>query len=717
MSRPGYPLSLITLALGASFSPTLLAQAIELAAAQPVQLQTVEVYGTTDSGYQVRRSSTATRTDTPLIDVPQAITVVTREQVQDQAAQSIGDLVRYVPGVGMAQGEGNREAPVFRGNTSTSDFFLNGLRDDVQYYRDLYNIERVEILKGPNAMIFGRGGVGGVINRVTRQADWREVSELGLLTGSHGEARATVDLGRPFNQQIAGRVTAVVERSESFRDQVTVERRGINPTLSLRPGENTTVTLGAEYFRDERVADRGIPSRNGKAFATDRSSFFGDPGRSPTDTELSTASIGIEHQFSERLELRNRTLSGHYDKFYQNVFASGPVSDSGTVPMQAYFAATDRSNLFNQTDLIYRLQTGPLSHTLLAGIEVGRQLTDNFRLSGQFADGADADSNPDSTFTANASAPTIDQPLVAWVQGTNDGNNRSTTRIAAVYAQDQVSFGSHLDLIAGLRFDQLEVDFDNRRSGVADADRRIETRDGLLSPRLGLIYKPVEQASVYASYTLSYLPRAGEQLGSLSVSNRELDPEEFRNYEVGAKWDPRPHLSFTLAAYQLDRSNVLIPSSTPGGASSLADGARTRGVELGVSGQVTKAWSVAGGYALQDGGLTATTSSTAQEGARLANLARNTASLWNRYDFSRRWGTGLGVYYRSHSFASTSNTVRLDGYTRVDGALFYTHSPRLKAQLNIENLLGEDYIVNAHNDNNLLPGAPLSALLSATLSF
>lgn len=712
-----YPRHALALGLALAFSPAGYAQTIETA--PPVKLDTVEVTADAPNpgSYHSSNTRTATRTDTPLVDVPQSVSVVTRAQVQDQSAQNLADVVRYVPGVGMAQGEGNREAPVFRGNASTSDFFVNGLRDDVQYYRDLYNIERVEILKGPNAMIFGRGGVGGVINRVTRVADGRTVRELSLQAGSEDNKRVTVDVGQAFNANVAGRVTALYEDSESYRDGVTLERQGLNPTLRFSAGPNTTVTLSGEYFKDERIADRGAPSRNGKPFESDNSTFFGDPGRSPTDTEVGLLGATVDHRFVNGLSLTNRTLYGSYDKFYQNVFPSSGVAANGTFGVQAYFSATDRQNLFNQTDLTYKLKTGRLQHTLLGGVEIGRQLTDNLRLSGQFADGPDAGTAPDNTFTAQASNPTINEPLVGFVQGgAADGNNESVTEIAAIYVQDQISFSSKFDAILGLRYDQYNTDFTNRRTDATAAGREIETEDGLVSPRAGLIYKPVEQASIYVSYSLSYLPRSGEQLGSLTPTNAAFDPEEYTNYEVGAKWDFRPDLSLTLAFYQLDRSNVILSGATAG-TTILGDGAETQGIELGISGNVTKAWSVSGGYAYQDAKLTATSAATAQDGAALANTPRNTVSLWNRYDFTQQWGAGLGVFNRSAMFASTSNAVKLDGYTRVDAAVFYRHSPTLRAQLNVENLLDEDYFVNAHNDNNSLPGASTQFRVGVTANF
>ena len=293
-------------------------------------------------GYKAETTSTATKTDTPLRDVPQSITVVTRQLIDDQNMQNLADVVRYVPGIGMAQGEGNRETPVFRGSSSTADFFLDGMRDDVQYYRDLYNIDRVEVLKGPNGMIFGRGGVGGVINRVSKEAGWTPVRELSLQGGSDSNRRIAVDVGQAFDENSAFRINGMYEDSDSYRDGVTLERYGVNPTLTLRAGEKTRIVVGAEYFKDERVADRGVSSWQGRPVETDPSTFFGDPEQSPVDATVKAVNALVEHEFNDTFTLRNRTRYGDYDKFYQNVFP-GAVTGGTTVALSAYNNATQRS--------------------------------------------------------------------------------------------------------------------------------------------------------------------------------------------------------------------------------------------------------------------------------------------------------------------------------------------------------------------------------------
>lgn len=661
-------------------------------------------------GYAVDRSSTATKTDTPLRDVPQSISIVTEDLIRDQAMQSMGDVVRYIPGFGMAQGEGNRDAPILRGTASTADFFVDGLRDDVQYFRDLYNVDRVEGLKGPNAMIFGRGGSGGLINRVTKQADWNDASQVSVTLGSWSNRRVTADVDRALSDNAAFRVTGVYEKSDSYRDGVSVERYGVNPTFAFRIGENTQVTLGYEHFKDERTADRGIPSLGGRPLETDPSTFFGDPELSPTWARVNAFSALIEHDFGNGTMLRNHTRYADYDKFYQNVFPGAVNPANGTVAISAYRAWTQRENFINQTDLTFSFDTGAVVHRFLTGVELADQDTDNFRETGYFPAAANGGAERTSV-----SVPLTDpRPRlpVSFRQSATDADNHGVARTAAVYVQDQIEFSPQWQAILGLRYDSFRVDFSNHRNGST-----IDSDDGLVSPRAGLIYKPAEPVSLYASYSLAYVPRAGEQLSSLSPTNAAFDPEKFRNYEIGAKWDVTPVLSATAAVYRLDRNNVVAPDPLDPTRSILVKGQRVEGVELGLSGNITDNWRVLGAYAWQDGEVLETQSATVQAGATLAQVPRNTFSLWNRYDISPRWGVGLGALYRSRIYASTDNLVQLPGFMRFDGALFFRVNDNVDTQLNVENLLDRKYYASAHSNNNITPGSPRAFRLSLNARF
>lgn len=649
-------------------------------------------------GYIGKRSSTATKTDTLIRDIPQSISVVTEDQIEDQAVRSIEDAVRYTPGITMAQGEGNRDAVVFRGNQSTADFFIDGTRDDVQYYRDLYNIDRVEVLKGPNGLIFGHGGSGGVINRVSKEATWDPVRELTLQAGSYAQKRAAIDIGQAINEVAAFRLNAVAEDANSYRDGVSMRRHGINPTVTFLPTEKTKIVLSAEYFTDHRTADRGIPSLNGRPFSTDESSFFGNADLSDTEVEVQNYSALIEHEFDNGVTLRNRTRYADYDKYYQNVFAASAVSaTTGTYIVDGYRDDTQRENLFNQTDVLYNLQTGSVEHKLLGGVEFGRQDNENFRKNAVFTSAtAVAASSP--TYTGGVLFPTKNR------------NSRTDIDILGVYFQDQIVFNPQFEAVIGARYDKFEIE----HKDLAGAGTRITEDDDFVSPRAGLIYKPVEPVSLYVSYSQAYVPRSGEQLNSLTVTSATFDPEKFKNTEVGAKWDISDEFAFTAAIFKLERTNVAV--NTGAATSELVDGQDTKGLELGLNGQVTHAWSIIGGYTYQKAELVDTTSIGA-DGAIAPNTPRHSFALWNRYDFNETWGAALGVISRSDMYAAFDNSVKLPGYTRLDAAVFAQLDKNLSLQLNIENLLDKEYFLYAHNNNNISPGSPTAARATLIYDF
>lgn len=675
-----------------------------------------------DEGYRAGRIVSATRTDTPLVDVPQSISVVTADAIRDTAATSIGDAIRYVPGVTTAQGEGNRETIVFRGNASTADFFVDGLRDDIQTYRDLYNIERLEILRGPNAMIFGRGGVGGVINRVTKQPDWEQRIAGRFEVGNYDFYRGSVDLGAPISDSVAFRLNGVYENSGSFRRDTDLERWGVNPTLAFRLGETTLVQLGYEHFEDDRTSDRGIPASGpvpavGAApigpLSGVRRTFFGDPDNSYNFTNTDAVQLAIEHRFSDAVTLRHRTRYSDHTKFYRNVFvtsvrnsASGPLID-----LQGYQVLTERENLISQTDLTARVATGSIEHTLLAGFEYNRQATSNLRVSTDFDPGAATV----RTIQVPIGNPTIFRSDRVFSPVASDGNNDGTLNGYAVYLQDQIELNPWLQVIAGLRYDRIDLDFEDRRASATQ--RVFDFSQDLWSPRLGVVVKPVESASIYASYSRTALPRFGEQLGSLTPSNANFQPEEFENYEIGVKWDLMPALNVSAAIFQLDRNNVAIPDPVNPTLTILAGAQRTRGFELGVNGSVTPQFHVTGGYTYLDAEFTENTSATVLKGNRTANTPRHIASLFGRYDVTEQLGAALGVVHQSARFASTDNLVRLPGYTRFDGALFYDVTPKIRLQANVENIFNRRYLVNAHTNNNIQPGAPTTLRAAINVRF
>lgn len=674
-----------------------------------------------EDGYKVSDSRSGMRTDTPLIDTPQAVNVVSVKQIADQASNSISEAIRYVPGVFSAQGEGNRETLVFRGNSTTGDFFVDGTRDDVQTYRDLYNIERLEIFKGPNAMIFGRGGIGGLVNRVTKVADWQMTRDFRLEGGSDNFVRAQFDLGAPINDAFAARITGVYQDGDSYRDGVNFNRWGFNPTVSLKLGNDTIIHAGYEHFQDDRVADRGVPAQFGAGIngavvgplATPRNQFFGDPGDSPTGTNTDAASLLIEHYFSEAVSIRNRTRYADYDKFYQNVFPGAVNAAETTVALSAYRQFTKRENLINQTDFNAEFNTGSIKHTLLIGAEFARQKTDNIRQEGRFAGNL-------ASLVVPIGQSNIDTDLT-WTQIASSGDNEGVTNIAAGYIQDQIEFSSAIQLVVGGRYESVKTQVTDRRTigFPANQQREFVVTDNLFSPRVGVILKPAENASVYIGYSRTYLPRSGDQLTGLSVSNQSLAPEIYQNYEIGAKWDILPALNVQAAVFQLDRDNVLALSD-PNNASSPTvpvGRQRTRGVELSAAGNITKAVSLVVAYTYSDGKFLDNVSGTVLAGNLIPNMPKHSASLWTRIDPLPDFGAAVGVIYAGKRFAATDNFVALPEYTRVDAALYYTINPQLSAQLNVENVFNTRYYLYAHTNNNITPGSPTAFKVSLSAKF
>lgn len=664
-------------------------------------------------GYITRNISSGTKTNTALLNVPQSVTVLTKEFIRDQDFRSIGEAVRYVPGVVPHQGEGNRDDVVIRGQRTNADFFIDGIRDDVQYFRDLYNTQRIEVLKGPNAMIFGRGGGGGVINRVQKEADGVSIREVTVQGGSFDNKRVTIDTGGAVNENVAARINAMYENSGTYRDYGHLERYGINPTVTIR-GEDTKVKLSYEYLHDDRTADRGIPAqgtvpaptnaRPTVPFATNASTFFGNPDQSYSKQDVHIANAVIDHDFNNGLSVKNSSRYANYDKFYQNVFPTTTffVDPAGRASISAYNNLAQRENLFNQTDWTYKTNTGPVLHTIVFGTEFGRQNTFSLRNTGQI--------NGGTTLLVPASSPTTFAPWSFIHNNASDNNSYATLDVASFYIQDQIEVSRYLQFIGGVRYDRFDLTSQNLNPG-GTVDSRV---DNLVSPRAGVIIKPVDNVSVYGSYSISYLPSAGDQFSSLTPSLAVTVPEKFINNEVGVKWDITPRLQASAAIYDLDRENQRF---IVGGQVVALGKTNTKGAELSLTGYVTDQWQVTGGYAYTDARIVDASSATIVAGNRVGLVPFNTFTMWNKYQFNEMWGAGLGIIHYDDFFATSDDTVKLKAFTRVDAAIYFRLDKTWRAQLNIENLFDTSYYATADAANNITPGSPRAFRASVTANF
>ena len=644
--------------------------------------------------------STATKTPTPIIDVPQAVTVITADQLEDQGVTSLNDALRFVPGVSLETGEGHRDEVFIRGQETTADFYLDGLRDDAQYYRPLYNVERVEVLKGANALIFGRGAGGGAINRVSKVAtfDMPEYS-LGAQVDTFGAFALTADANMPAGEGLALRATGTYEEFDNHRDVYEGRFYGFSPTLTAQIGPDTRLYAYYTYDDDERVVDRGLPSLNGGPLRGYDETFFGDPEYNFSDVEAHIARTRLEHDFSQAWSVNASLMFADYDKFYANIVPGGGATAT-TVNLGGYESGTDRQNLIGQVNLVGQFETGSLGHTLLLGAEFGAQDTDSVRDRALFNNGAD-------TGVTVALDETISVPAF-----TLEPQRASTSELStfSFYAQEQLDIGM-LQLVAGVRYDRFDLESSDLISGFDGA--RVDER---WSPRFGAILKPQENFSIYASYAESFLPQSGDQFVVLSQQSEALDPETFENIEAGVKWAPHPELLLSAAVFRLTRSNTAAPDPANTGLVILAGESEVEGFELGLVGEPVDGLSLSLGYAYLDGEITSDTTSAAA-GTMLQQVPEHQVTAWARYDITERFGFGAGLTHQSEQFASLSNDVVLPAYTRVDAALFFEATDALSLQLNVENLFDEDYYPSAHGDNNIQPGAPLNASLGARLRF
>ena len=699
---PRLPASIITMLSASAFAQPAFAEEVFDVEAYD-DSRTIIVTGVSD-GYLATNTVTATKTDTPLMNIPQTINVVTRDQLDDQAHHSLADILRYVPGTTVGQGEGNRDQITLRGQNTTADFFLDGVRDDVQYYRGLYNIERVEILKGPYALIFGRGGGGGIINRVQKSPLSDDIIYAGQASiNSFGAYDISADVNAPLSDVAAVRINAVYENLDSHRDFVGGERYAWNPYVAFKLNDAWKLGLSYEYVHDNRTTDRGIPSiataagQPNRPILSYRDQFFGVPDVNYTQLQAHIAKLRLDGALASNVSFSGTILYGDYDKIYLNVYPNGAVTaQNGTVALAAYSDPTQRENFIAQANLVWDVETGALTHKILVGSEYGDQKSANRRFNGTL-----------STPTISLANPLF--PTVNFNALSRD--TVSDVKFFSTYVQDQISFGEHIDVVAGLRYDNFDIEGIDLLPAV---DRPFARKDEKVSPRLGLIFKPQENISLYGSYSQSFLPRSGDQFLALTVTQQNLAPEKFTNYELGAKWDVRPNLNMTLAVFQLERSNATTPDPSDPVASINVGTTRTQGAELSVTGNITSSWQVHGGYSYQDAVL------AGNDSVRLGQVPRHQASLWNRYDLSDQFAAGLGIIHQSSQFAAirtVSNTTKLPAFTRLDAAVYYDLSDALQLQLNIENLLNTDYFSDAHNNNNISTGAPLNARVTIRAKF
>lgn len=693
--------------------------------AQAVSAQTlpaVTIKGTTDDAYSPASASSATKGSAPLRDIPQTVNVVPQQLMRDQGARSMQDTLRNVPGVGFSHGDGQRDQVTIRGFTAIADQFVDGVRDDALYFRDLSNIERVEVLKGPSAVLYGRGSSGGLINRITKKPRLGQTGgEVALSLGSHQVKRVEADVNLAINDAAAARLTLAREDSGSYRDQQFIDRYSFAPSVFFKLSGQTNLLLQYSRARDQRVTDFGIPALNGRPVNVPISTYYGSGNARQDDTSTSLVNqytATLNHRFSDALSVRNITRLYDYELDRFNTLPNGTTDPVLlTVGRQRSSILRDESGYFNQTDFSYKNTLGGFRQEWLFGLELGRQKRRSESISAGLIDRVPL-FGPGRTavapFTAAALAASSAIP------------NHTVQDILGLYVQNQITLGKEWKALAGLRHDQFKQATRWDRT-LAPLNRT----DSDFSPRAGLVWQPGEAQSYYLSYSRSFQPSA--EAFALAANNVGNEPEITRNIEVGSKLDfLNGDLSVTAALFNLQRTNIKNTNPANPAVQINVGTQRTNGLELTANGRLPGRWDVSAGYAFLDAKMVesvATATSQQLPTQAIPSLGkvpsltpRHSAFVWGMKNLGQVAGgtlsLGGGINYVGNRFASLTNLVTLPGYLTADLAATYA-AGRFELGVNVKNVTNKKHIISSHGsvDNLILPGPPRELLVSLRTRF
>ena len=651
----------------------------------------------------------------PILDVPQSVSVITDEEIKEQGFREIGDIIRYTPGVNTSQGEGHRDAVVFRGVRSTADFYQDGVRDDVQYYRSLYNVEQLEILRGPNALLFGRGGTGGLINRVSKKAEIGEAfGSIDFGADSFGAADLAVDANFATSDSTAVRLNLHTDSLANHRDFFEGERYGINPTVKIEVDDATTIDLSYEYADHERFIDRGIPTANNKPVESLKDVVFGVEGLNLQTLEASILRGSLAHDYSDTGKFNMSITSSDFKKMYKNLYAAGYDADANTVKLDGYLDPTERQNLIVSANVVNEFSNGSSSGTLLVGLEFVDTDNKNYRYNTFFNNRAGSDAGePTDQQIFNITRPLniakTSTGLDSTVDYTTDlkSSSESDLTVTSFYLQGDIDFSDSWKMIIGGRLDNFDITVTDVKKSQ-DQSRK----DDMFSPRLGVIYKPADNMSLYVSYSESFLPRSGEQYKKLDASGAALDPDVYKNTEFGYKYDINDALTFTAAIFDSESTRAEKDNET--GEMNEIRGLEVEGYEVELSGDIDDQNNLTFGYTSLDG---VTSKGTKQP----RELPNQMLSLWYSYQANETFGFGLGVTHQAESFikdtTNGSTGPALPDYTRVDFALHINASDNDVVRVHIENLTDELYFPHSHSTHQASVGESLSARVSYSRRF
>ncbi|CAB3879539.1 putative TonB-dependent receptor BfrD [Achromobacter anxifer] len=752
-----YSLNTLTTSLAAAIAaPALFISpyaAAQSADAGVTQLAPVRVEGE-GSAYQTSTAQSPKFT-APLLDTPRTVQVVPKQVIQDQAASTLQDVLRNSPGITFGAGEGGRpggDLPIIRGQNSAGSIFLDGIRDSSTQVRDTFNLEQVEVIKGPDSVYSGRGGAGGSINMVSKTPKVTDFTEATAQIGTDSNYRATIDSNWRLADKAAFRLNVMGNKGDApgRDDAVNFERWGVAPSLTLGVGTPTRITLSYYHYQDDSMPDYSMPydPKTGQpvteTMGVSRKNFYGLKGRDFMNTRDDVATVDFQHDFSDRLQLRNVT---RYGRGTNDFAATNPDDSKGNIPNGLVYRALKSGyyvtkSFANQTNLTGEFDTGSLKHSFDLGFEYSniKQDKDSYTETG-----VPAGTSGCVTGTANGKNTYANPALCASLWDPDPGTYypghlqrngnpaRYNTDTVALYGFDTIKFNEQWQASLGLRWDNYRTSGSNIAKGRNDpastpAFYSTSREDNLFNYQVGVAYKPVPNGTIYATYGTSSTPSAIASSAisdAVSVTNQSLEPEKSRTVELGTKWqvfDDR--LTVSAAAFQDIRKNTSVAVSATETAQ--VGEAKVRGIELGFSGSITPRWNVFGGYTFMNSEMTKGAYNSGAVGQDLPNTPRNAFSLWTTYKVLPKLTVGGGAYYVDKVYGNSDSTKNADGtpkarwvpsYWRFDAMAAYEFNEHMSAQLNVLNIFDETYYTKAYAAHYAALGTGRAALLSLRVRY
>ena len=665
----------------------------------------IVVTGEQETRYSVPNATTATRTDTPIRDIPQSIQVVPRQVLEDQQIIRIGDALQNVSGVNnLGSYSGYEELIKIRGfdvNTFQGGYFRDGIRLFTFGFPETANLERIEVLKGPASILFGQAQPGGIVNLVTKKPLKEPYYSLQGTISNYDTYRGAFDVSGPLNNSgtLLYRLNAFYENAGSFRDFVNGERLFIAPVITWAIGPNTSLTIDAEFTDDSRTMDDGIPAIGDRPADIPLSRFLSEPFSEFKKQEYSVGYV-FNHRFNDNLSIQNAFRAQWlYPERYYPLFDSLD-EDTGELSRSAYWAGGEYANYSTQTDLLGKFATGSIQHQLLFGFEYSKTTE-----------------NPNFQLGIPYPSINIFDPVYVRERYPIEPNffRDDTTKTLGFYLQDQIDLTPNFKLLLGGRFDSFDQTRTTRDLG--EPRQEFEQSDSKFSPRVGVVYQPIETVSLYASYTSSFRPNFG---ANRDASDDPFEPEEGRQYEIGVKTDFLDgRLNATLAAFDIKKQNVTTADPNNPDFSIQTGEQTSRGVELDVAGEIIPGWNIIASAAYVNAYISE--DNTYEVGNRLDNAPEFSSSLWTTYEIQsgnlQGLGFGLGLYYVGDRQGDLDNSYVLTDYFRTDAAIYYRRN-NWRAALNIRNLFDIDYFAGSDGSRNQIqPGAPFTILGTFSMEF